>query len=76
MATDMLGSLGQKTRIGNNTTLCLDVDSRDEADRLFGALAEGGSEESPMADTPRAAYWGVFLDRYGIRGMIDHSPAS
>ena len=28
MATDMLSSLGQETRIGNNTTLCLDVDSR------------------------------------------------
>lgn len=28
MATDMLQSMGQETRIGNNTTLCLDVDSR------------------------------------------------
>jgi PhnB protein len=76
MATDMLRSMGQETRIGNNTTLCLDVDSKDEADRLYGALAEGGSEGSPMADMPWGAYWGVILDRYGIRWMINHALAS
>jgi PhnB protein len=76
MATDMLRSMGQETRIGNNTTLCLDVDSREEADRLYGALSEGGSEASPMADMPWGAYWGVTLDRYGIRWMINHTLAS
>ena len=76
MATDMLTSMGQETRIGNNTTLCLEVDSKEEADRLYGSLAEGGSEGSPMADMPWGAYWGVTLDRYGIRWMINHSPAS
>jgi len=44
--------------------------------RLYGSLAEGGSEGSPMADMPWGAYWGVTLDRYGIRWMINHSPAS
>lgn len=56
MATDMLASMGHQTRIGNNTTLCLDVDSRDEADHLYGALSEGGSEGPPMADMPWGAY--------------------
>ena len=76
MATDMLRSMGHETRIGNNTTLCLDVDSREEGDRLYGALSEGGSEGSPMADMPWGAYWGVILDRYGIRWMMNHAPAS
>ena len=76
MATDMLQSMGQQTRIGNNTTLCLDVDSREEADRLSGALSEGGSEGSPMADMPWGAYWGVILDRYGIRWMFNPTQAS
>ena len=74
MATDMLRSMGHETRIGNNTTLCLDVDTREEADRLYDALSEGGSEGSPMADMPWGAYWGVILDRYGIRWMINHTP--
>ena len=73
MATDMLASMGQQTRVGNNTTLCLEVDSRQEADRLYDALSEGGSEASPMADMPWGAYWGVTLDRYGIRWMMSHA---
>ena len=76
MATDMLRSMGHETRVGNNTTLCLDVDTKEEADRLYGALSEGGSEGSPMADMPWGAYWGVTLDRYGIRWMINHATAS
>ena len=76
MATDMLRSMGQETRVGNNTTLCLDVDSREEADRLYATLSEGGSEGSPMADMPWGSYWGVTLDRYGIRWMVNHTPAS
>ena len=76
MATDMLRSMGQETRIGNNTTLCIDVDSKEEADHLYGGLADGGSEASPMADMPWGAYWGVTLDRYGIRWMINHTTAS
>jgi PhnB protein len=75
MATDMLESMGQQIRVGNNTTLCVDVDSRDEADRVYAALSEGGSEGSPMADMPWGSYWGVVLDRYGIRWMVNHTPA-
>ena len=71
MATDMLSSMGHETKVGNNTTLCLEPDSKEEADRLYGALSEGGSEGSPMADMPWGAYWGVTLDRYGIRWMIN-----
>ena len=28
-----------------------------------------------MADMPWGAYWGVILDRYGIRWMFNHTPA-
>jgi PhnB protein len=73
MATDMLHSMGHETRIGNNTTLCLDVDSREEADRLYSGLAGGGTEGSPMADMPWGAYWGVILDRFGVRWMLNHT---
>ena len=76
MATDMLQSTGPETRIGNNTTICLDVDSKEEADRVYGALCDGGSEGSPMADMPWGAYWGVTLDRYGIRWMVNFTASS
>jgi PhnB protein len=76
MATDMLRSMGHETRIGNNTTLCLDVDSREEADRLYGALSEGGSEGSPMADRSWAPTGASSSTATASAGRFNHTPAS
>jgi PhnB protein len=29
-----------------------------------------------MVQEAKGAYWGVVLDRYGIRWMVNHTPAS
>ena len=71
MATDSLESLGHSVRVGNNTTISLEVDSRDEADRPFNELSVGGGESSPMQEM-FFGYWGVCLDRFGIRWMINY----
>ncbi len=70
MGTDMLDSMGQQTRVGNNTTIHLELDSRDEVDRLFRGLDEGGTERSAPEVMPWGQYWGVTLDRFGIRWML------
>lgn len=70
MATDMVESLGQKLQIGNNTTINLMVDTREEADRLFGLLGEDSTAFAPMAEMDWGQYWGCALDRFGIRWMI------
>jgi PhnB protein len=69
--TDMLESMGHKLKIGNNTTICLEPDSKDETDRLFNALSPGGSESVAPQDMFWGAYWGVCLDKYGIRWMFN-----
>jgi PhnB protein len=69
MATDMIESMGQILRIGNNTTIMVEVDSREEVDRLFAGLASGVEEDAP-ADQAWGQYWSVCLDRFGIRWMI------
>ena len=70
MGTDMLGSMGHELRVGNNITICLEPDTRAEADRLYAALSDRGSESTGMQDMPWA-YWGCSLDRYGIRWMFN-----
>lgn len=62
--------MGHQLRIGNNTTIRLEVDSHEEADRLYDALSEGGSDATGMNDMPWGAYWGCFLDRFGVRWMF------
>jgi PhnB protein len=73
MATDMLESQGQKIIDGNRTSLSLEADSKQEADKLFNGLSAGGKIEAPIADAPWGAYWGMFTDKFGIRWMVNHT---
>ncbi len=70
MGTDMLESMGHKVVVGNNTTINLEPDSREEADRLFNALSAGGSDMAAMRQE-FWGYWGCCLDRFGIRWMFN-----
>ena len=70
MGTDMLESMGQKLVVGNNTTISLGPDTKEETDRLFNALSEGGSEIAPMRQE-FWGYWGCCLDRFGVRWMFN-----
>lgn len=72
MGTDMLESFGQKLVIGNNTTINLETDSKEEADRLYAALSAGGSDAAPMRQE-FWGYWGCCLDKFGIRWMFNYS---
>jgi PhnB protein len=71
MATDMLESMGHKLKIGNNVTINLEPDTREETERLYKALSEGATECMPLQDMFWGAYWGVCLDRFGIRWMFN-----
>ncbi len=75
MATDMLESMGHKLTIGNNTTINLEPDTREETERLFNALSEGASDIAPLQDMFWGDYWGCCLDRFGIRWMFNHHDA-
>jgi len=70
MGTDMLESMGQKLVEGNNFTINLSPDSKEEADRLYSELAEGGADGVPPHDE-FWGYWGTCKDRFGIRWMFN-----
>lgn len=76
MATDMLESMGHNLQVGNNTTIVLEPDSREETQRLYDALSEGSTEFSPLADMFWGATWGTCLDRFGVRWMFNYMPPS
>jgi PhnB protein len=70
MGTDMRESIGQKLIEGNNVTICLEPDSREDTDKLFAALSDGGSEIALMRDE-FWGYWGCAKDRFGVRWMFN-----
>ena len=76
MGSDVPESMGVAVNQGNNVYICLQPDSRTEADRLFGALATGGETEMPMAEQFWGDYFGSFIDKFGIRWMVNCSAKS
>jgi len=72
MATDVLESLGHKLIEGNNVTICLNPDTNEEADRLYTALSQNGSNAVAPHDE-FWGYWGTCKDRFGVRWMFNVS---
>ncbi|HEX2682810.1 MAG TPA: VOC family protein [Ferruginibacter sp.] len=70
MATDMLESLGHKLVEGNNVTISLNPDTKEEADRLYNELSQGGADGVAPHDE-FWGYWGTCKDRFGIRWMFN-----
>ena len=73
MASDLIESMGQKLEHGNNVSLFIQTQTKEEADRLFGKLSTGGLVDMPMADQPWGDYMGSFTDRFGILWMLAFS---
>ena len=46
------------------------TDTREDADRIFSALAEGGTIIRPIVDAPYGYYDGSCIDRFGIAWNI------
>ena len=70
MATDILDSMGRKLVAGNNFSISLNPDTKEEADRLYKELSEGGSDGVAPHDE-FWGYWGACKDRFGISWMFN-----
>ena len=70
MGTDAPESMGFKVTQGNNVYIALHTDSREDADKYFGKLAEGGEIEQPLEDMFWGDYYGSLIDKFGIRWMV------
>lgn len=71
MGSDAPEQMGFKVNMGNNMYINLDTDTREEADRLFNGLSEGGVIEMPMSNMFWGAYWGSFADKFGVKWMVN-----
>lgn len=53
------------------STLAIQAESKDEAERLFQALSAGGKVGMPLTDVPWGAYFGMFTDKFGMQWMVN-----
>lgn len=55
---------------GNNFSVSVTADSKEEADKLFNALAAGGTISMPIASTFWGDYFGMLTDKFGVNWMV------
>ncbi len=70
MGTDAPESMGFNLTQGNNAYINLLPETREEADRIFAALSEGGVVEMSMQEMFWGDYFGSFVDKFGVRWML------
>lgn len=70
MGSDTGGEWAPNTIIGNNITISVNADSKEQADRFFNQLSDGGRQTMPMNQTFWGDYFGMCVDRFRINWMI------
>jgi len=71
IANDVPEGLGPVNENENRSKISVSAESREEADRIFAGLTEGGAIEMPMDESPWGTYFGMFRDRYGIEWTVE-----
>ncbi|OYU79389.1 MAG: VOC family protein [Flavobacterium sp. BFFFF1] len=71
MGSDAPGNYEGEMVTGNNVSISINADSRDEANRVFEGLSAGGTVTMPIQDTFWGAYFGMFTDKFGINWMVN-----
>lgn len=71
MASDVPSFL-PPSQAGNNFYVTLEVDSAEEADRIYEALKDG-EPMMAMQETEWAEKYAMFKDKFGVQWMIDYT---
>jgi PhnB protein len=75
MGGDMPSMGGRPVTPGNNFTISLECESKEEATKLYRGLVAGGQEDPqmPLGDSFWGAYFGMLTDKFGIRWMVNYT---
>ncbi len=76
MGSDTAGPWAAEHKQGNNFSVSVSTDKKNEADRLFNELSNGGKVTMPMEDTFWGDYFGSLTDKFGINWMIGFNDGS
>lgn len=64
---------GDNFRLGDNSIISIHPDSREEAERIYQRLSEGGRANHPMQDQFWGDYWGSLTDKFGNEWMVNYN---
>lgn len=70
MGSDTGGDWAPTFVQGNNFSVSVTAESKEEADRIFEALSQGGKITMPLERTFWGDYFGMLTDQFGINWMV------
>ncbi len=70
MGSDTGGEWAPDFVQGNNFSVSVTADSKEEADQIFNGLATGGNITMPQQVTFWGDYFGMLTDKFGVNWMI------
>ena len=73
MGNDVPKAMGPVNENENRSKIVVTAASREEADKIFYGLSEGGNVEVPITDTPWGTYFAMFRDKFGIEWMVEYN---
>ena len=71
MGADTLESMRHEIKPGNNFSISVSTESREETERIFNGLSNGGKVTMPLAKTFWSEYFGMCNDKFGILWMVN-----
>jgi PhnB protein len=72
IANDVPESMGPVSENENRSKIAVSAETKEEADKLFKGLSEGGAVEMPMSESPWGTYFAMFRDKYGIEWTVEY----
>jgi len=75
MGSDSGGEWAPKTVVGNNITISITADSKEQADHFFSSLSDGGKVTMTIETTFWGSYFGMCTDKFDINWMISFGEA-
>jgi PhnB protein len=73
MGNDHMDFMGP-FQAGNNFSLSVHPKTEEEAKKLFEGLSQGGNVIMPLDKVFWGAYFGMLVDKFGIKWMVNYQP--
>lgn len=75
IANDVPESMGRTNENENRSKISVKAESKEEAEKVFYGLSQGGNIEVEISESPWGTYFGMFRDKYGIEWTVNYEPA-
>jgi PhnB protein len=73
MASDCIEAMAANRVVGNNFSISVNTESKEETEKLYNGLSEGGTATMPPADSFWGSYFGMLTDKFGVQWLLNYN---